>query len=250
MKKLVSLVSVIASLVIMTMSFSAAGTDAYSIYNQSQKAMEKVKSVEIRGTSKASMELNGQKVEVTKQNITIKTIMSSGNKLQMEAHTKDANTGDTEDMFYKDGFLYLKTADQKTKQKMDMNEVLATANALKFDAGKETFKTATVEKVDGGNKIKFKIKTIELKDEAGNSIVDMLKKESPDAKIEIGDINYSMTIGSDNMVKSYSTIMNISMEVEKIPVKVIVSGTNNVYSINTVKNINFPTDLASYKTAK
>lgn len=248
MKKLYFLISLILCAVILAATAFAADTpDAYSLYNRSSKNLDSAASIEMSGTIRTSMEMEGVDFGAIIQNSTITLLNLPGGDIQMEMCNEMNFAGETvhADAYYKDGYMYTNAEGETSKAKLDIEGAIAQANAFDTGLTKDAFKDATVEQTDEGTLIKFKINFDELTKD-GSSFMSGLDELGSDSGIQFGDVTYSMLVGTDNNLKGYDMDFNMDITVDDVTIKTKNKASYKILWINRVDSIDFPADLAAY----
>lgn len=245
--RLFSIISVVLCAAMLTMSVSAANDDAYAIYKRYAQKMDKtVTSMEVKSTTKTSATMDGETIELSKVTTVMKVIITPDKKLEFEAVTVNAY-GQTAYSYYKDGSLYMNEDGVKYKLKMKLESAMASTNQMDLELAKEVLADATVERVKDGNRIHYKIDKSSLKNTYLDSLISQLKKESGELDIAISNINSTMTIGDDDLRKAYAAVFSVRISDDKNTVTLKQNSSGKVLSYNTVKKINYPEDLNTYK---
>lgn len=247
MKRMLSLISVVVCVVMLTVTATAAGTDAYTIYANSQKKMAKVTSMELQSTTKTAMSIEGLYEEEVDRSTAVMKVVMKGKSMEMEAKITGADKS-VQYAYYKDGSLYVKQGSKKYKVKMKYEEAMMAAGNLDMGLAKEQLKDATVEKVQGGNKIRYVTDLDDIKDSSGKSLAEVLEEQTSEIGFRIRgkDIISTMTIGDDGMVQGYASAFTMSARVSDVLVKIKYNASGKVLSYNKVTKINFPNDLNTY----
>lgn len=246
MKKLFPLIScIICAVMLATTGFAAGNSDAYSLYKNATASMETAKSVEMSGYSKTTMAKDNGASETTNQTFTAKTLKTSDGKTQMEMLTKDVDTNETIALYYKDGFMYTNTGNDKFRIDLDVEQAVSQFDV---DLPQEAFENAVVEQTAAGTVIKLKVNPNEIQDVGGISLAESIAESDPDSNIKVGNFYYTILIGSDNKLKSYSVSFSMTMTIEGETIRTKSAQGYNIVSVNKVNWINFPADLNTYKT--
>lgn len=246
MKKLFSLLTVLLCAVMLS-STAFAADDAYSVYQKYVKKSKSVSSMELSITQKISMSAGDQNLDLTKQSGTVKLI-TKDNKLQMEMKMTDSATNETVYGYFKDNYLYEKVGNEKFKIKYNADDALSEAANVDTTLTKDDLKDATVEKVDGGVKITYKIKASDL-DSSMTSIFDELDLPS-NVKMSFTSVTCSLIIADDGTLQSMSNSYGINLNDGTNTYKLKATQKTTVKSVNSVTKINYPSDLNTYKLAK
>lgn len=232
MKKLLSILLAIVFAATLTSPAFAADADAYSIYQKSIKKLKSVSSVDLPISAKFSITDGKQSVDVTELNMGFKILTTADKKRQMEWKMVYPETGEIYNVYYKDGFFYENSNNKKSKYKrdLDIEEIMdGFLETFNLNLTKNDFKNAQVKKVDGDTKITLK-KAFPFDDDWSNSTL-------------------SITIGSDDMLKSCSFSYTEPVDKNSDKLKLKATLTIRVKSVNSLKKINFPSDLNTYKGA-
>lgn len=259
MKKLFSIVSAILCTAFLTMTFSAATEDAYTLYKRSVKKMDSVSSFELKTTTKLYVGMYGAEFEATNQTINVKVMFLSKKNMAFEAHSQNRKI-DPMDAYYKDGYLYRDYEGKKQKIKMNAASALAvvantgwsTYDEENWDMVKKQMEGATVERVEGGYRIRYKTDIDDLLAAGGmtsKSLIDSLGLPSG-TTMRMSNISNTMTIGDDDYQTGYATAYSISLVSGNETTKVRHNGSGKISGINSVKKINYPADLTSYVSVK
>lgn len=248
MKKLFSAISALLCVVILTSSFSAA-TDAYTLYTKSMKKMDSVSSLEMQGTTKVYVEMYGTEFTAVKRTINIKMMVDDSNGLQLEAHTVDKQ--DPVDMYYYKGYMYRNMDGKKEKVKMSMDDALESSADIDRNAVKEQFEDAKVERVDGGYKIKYMVDVDDVLASNGDTIEALLGGNMPAGMdVSVSNASSTLTIADDYTQKAYATTYTITVSAGGDSLKMRYNSSGRTISTNSVKQIKYPADLASYKKVR
>lgn len=224
MKKLFSLlVCLVCAAMLATTSFAAETPSAYSIYLKAVSTLDSAKSIELSGTVKTILTLDKNEIVNTTEKSSIKVLNNT-----IALQKTDTDTNGTVSTYYKDGYLYESLTGIKTKTKYSYDIALSYIGLLDTNMSKEYFKKATVEQTDKGTVIKFKV-----------SFEDLPSSTS-----------YSLLVGPDNKLKSYTETFNFTSNSDGTVLKTKITTTYKIVSVDKVSKIDFPTDLKSYKLKK
>lgn len=247
MKKLFSLLTVLFCAVVLSTTAFAAD-DAYSVYQKYLNKSKSIKSMELAITQKGTMTVDGYSVELSKQSGSAKMLMTSDNKLQMETKITDSETKETVYGYFKDNYLYTKAGNEKIKIKYAANDALSESANVDNTLTKDDLKNATVEKVDGGVKLTYKIKGSDVRS-AMPSLADTLNLPD-DVAVSFTNATISMVFGDDGSLKTTSNSYGIKLSDGSTSINLKITQKTTVKSVNSVTKISFPSDLNTYKTVK
>ena len=229
-----------------TAPVTAAQPSAYELYLAAEKKMEG-KSFGMQGVVKVAVTVAGQDIAETEADFTAKIRENSKGELEMSILTTAEVAGEQIriEQYFKDGYLYMNAAGEKTKTVMPALEA-KRGIVHETEIPKEFFDDATVEDVDGGKLIRFSL---------SGEYMEQLIKDSVDAAMlkELGDISFDratmwIKIGEDGMMKAYQMTYRMSAEVEGTAMSLRTTTAANIVSVGQVYSISFPWDLASYQT--
>lgn len=249
MKKLRSVIAIVLGIALMaTPAFAAAdpNAEAYKLYQQAMKKLNAAHSLEMTGTMDMSIQMGATSIE-TQAVTTTRQIMEDG-KLQMEVLADMGDLGLSTASYYKDGYFYQNVGGEKTKMSMPLNEAVTAGQELDMNLTRDLLHNATIEEVSGGTRIKFSISTEDVAAMMEGTMDDVLGSIEEGMDLKLGKISYSILIGDNGMLKSMRMTMNATITVEEMTMKTKITMNYKVKSVNKLLKIDFPSDLASYKT--
>lgn len=236
MKKLFSLLTASVCMAMLTSAAFAADIDAYTVYRNSVKKLKSASSMELSKTIKLS-DCSGSEIkELINQSSTVKVLITPGKTFHMAGKSAENGGAPTYRYLNETGF-YERTGDSKIKinasgkqKPADMGELLDNDLYMSMPLMEEDFKDAKVEKVDGGTKITCKISS-NFKNNYNNTTISSTR-------------TINVTIGDDGILKSLSKT-TVSGENGKVIHNAVE--TTRIKSVNSIKKIDFPSDLNTYK---
>jgi len=246
MKKLLALILVL----LLCLSLAACGDeDAFALYQKMQKTMNEVTSLEMTGTTTATITMMGQTVDM-EMDITCKEVLHSATDVDMEMLMTIKTMGQTMpgSAYYRDGYMYQSTMGQEYKTKMGLDKAMSTANIMNIKITEEAVKDAEVKKLSGGD-MEF---SITVKEEYANQLlgdfVDAMMKEMglEDVSMVFRNISYSAVVDKDGTPRSYRMIYGASVTMEGMTIDMDYDMSFDIVSLNSITEINFPAELDSY----
>jgi len=234
-------------------SFAACGNGgnnqaAYDIYLAAQDKSNSVSSMEMKMSMDMTMEAEGSVVN-SKMDGTAKQVMRSVSDIDMEMTMNIETMGMSmpATSYYKDGYVYTKVMDQKTKMAMPFDKFLKSSNAKSLEFPQNAVKKSNVENISGGKRVSFTIDGKIMNDILMEMMADSLSSlpGAENLTIDFGDIDYIMTVDNDNMLKSAVTKFDATFNMMGTDIKVIYDINMDIVSVNNT-TVTFPSDLDSY----
>lgn len=237
MKKLLSAIAVVLCGAFLCIPVSAA-SDPYKVYSAAIEKFHAASSVEMKVTTGAEVD---NFMDAFKTVATIKRVKTSGDKVEMAISA--VTDGETLKSYYKNGYFYEETSSgTKVKTKIGPDAALLNSYSLNFAISKAMMKDATIEPVEGGQKILFTIASADMMKLLG----DYFESDSTGMKMKISDVGNSITVDSSGNLKSMKQWFNITFSDGSISMKMKYSSVANITSVNKLSSISFP-DLSDYQ---
>lgn len=230
----------------LTTSVFAASADSYGTYQSAIKKMEKVKSAKIRGsmTIKIYNDLVSMDMKLP---FTIWQREDANGNIEMAMVVDDNEFGVQSATYYKDGYMYTNDDGTKTRKKVPGQEAIIT---MSDELSKDLFQDATVETVEGGERIKVKIPSKYIDELMGGAMTSLADQSDAGSDVKLSSITCYYTIGEDGYLKSQQMSYTMTMRESGAEMKAKCTLSLKYSSLNNVYKIEFPSDLGSYKTVK
>lgn len=245
MKKILSAISMILCAALLCLPVSAASKDAYTLYQNAAEKLNNVTSVEMK--MKLTMETSLVETPI-KTTATVRMLHPSDpDKMEMEMQMAYDELGMKVAVYYKDGYFYQNIAGEKSKTKMDFKKAMEMSNSMDMDIEKDAVRDGTVEVVEGGKLVKFKMSGEQMSSMMDSTFSAMFAAtELGDMKVTIGDMSYSMLIGDDGMIDSYKMNYDTSFASKELNMSAKYKTDVKIVSVNQFVRIAYPSDLDQY----
>ncbi len=212
-------------------------------------AMEKMegKPIEMVGSMKMLMNMGADSDMEIKTNINIKQLTNAKGEMEMAV----VQTSDliNVEQYYKDGWLYNKIGDVKTKQKIDFAALAANNSELGVvdELTAEMFENATVEDLSNGDmRIRLTMTGASMEALVGDTLDSMFGESD---SVNIGDIAMYLTLDEDGNFKSQRQLYAVAISVSGINVTATYDTNMTIRSVGALGAIPFPDDLEEYESA-
>lgn len=220
--------------------------------------MNKMDSVDMDGTMKmkmsstsnnsSSFELQmGMKVKAT-------GMTAKDTKMDMDITTAIAGQDVSVKAYYTDGYYYMNTNGQKTKQKMDVDAMQKQLenSAGQFNTSADNYKDLKMTKKDGNYVISFKFNEKALNDYV-NKMMGQLNSSGASGstanyadQVNFDSMSGTMTVNKDSEIVAQKINMVVSSKQEpKLSIKMSANFKYN--NIGKEVKVTLPSDLSTYK---
>jgi len=250
MKNLFRIICIILAFVMISGSVFASVADnhseeAYKLYQEAVKRLEKVHSLEVSGTTVQN--LSDKDISwVNRYNYEAKIRADEKGSFEYSIYLISTTEGiDDIRMYLKDNWRFLRDGNKKTRTRhetINLKDGHTGANKaaiIGFPTGipKECFKDATVEKLENGHRVNVNI-TGEYMHFYFNTDWDKYKMESA---------NVSMVIDNVGRVRSYRTTHSYTFSRDGVTNRGREINNIRFKPYNSVEKIDFPDDLNSFR---
>lgn len=258
MKKKLINVSVIALVLILTLSMTACGDDkesdssngeALKLYNAANKQLNETDSYSATTDMTMSMDISGQKMEMTNKG-DIKQANNEDGKIDMEMDMTTSASGQDTNVkaYYTDGFYYMDMSGQKMKMEMDIDQVRQQANNGIIEIPDNAVKEQSVKDTDDGKEITMLIDGEKIMSDSSGAFggLDQLSAAAEDLKM--GDISLIAVIDGDGNFKTSNIKFSFDLTAQEQKTSSDAEMTMTITKIGGVE-VEFPKDLDSYTEA-
>ena len=245
---------------IMALSITACGGDssdkgnkeqsgeqtALELYNAANKQLEGSDSYSAAMDTKMSMDVAGQKMDVTMVADMKQQNMGDNPKLEMDMATTSMGQEMEMKAYYKDGYYYMDSNGQKIKMKMDVADVMKQMGSASLEIGKDAVKEQSVTDGQDGKELNMTLDGQKIMDQASGLMAGLDQYSAMADEMKMGDMSLNAVVGEDGNLKSTDIDFSITMTIQKQETTMDAKVTMDIEKIGGIK-VEFPDDLDSYK---
>ena len=261
MKKLTRILSLVLVFAMLALTLSSCGATPEERVAEAMAKMALAKKADCTVDVNMEFTVAGTTQEIP-MTMVMKTDMTDENNpvWYMEVSTKEGNTTTTVTMFFKDGYAYTETSGQKIKVEMSYDDIKESANSGFdmtdiFEAKKDGVdESMTITKNDDGTlSVEMKITKAEFAEdftEFTEQFTSSLGAIIKNAKVEVADTIFQLTVDKDNNITKLMTVMKIDITYQGQTIKYSYDMDFTYRPTGEDFEVPLPSDLSEYKEMK
>lgn len=249
---------ILAILVVMVMCFSFVGfkgdSSPYEAYAAMQQAVADENAFSMGIDGKCKIEVDGTELEIQIKG-DMKEIIHSETDVDISGWMTAYSLGEEvkTEMYYNDGYMYIKMDDEKYKMPLDLQNAQAQTTMGGANVGKlekEMMKSAFVVNTEDGLELSMIADEKSINAIMGDYLTEIMNTvDMEGVSIKLSPIEYKILLADDYTPISQNVSYKLSMTIEDETVSAIYDITTS-YRRPTFTSIEFPEDLATYELAE
>jgi len=224
-------------------SGSPDGSNAYALYTAAAEKAEAATAMEMNQTVVISFAY-GEESETATTETAVKTITHSDTDVELQIFVTSSEDGDYT-TYYRDGVLYYEDSEQKGKQEVGMEEIIASLRTGDFDVAENAIKDETVNAVAGGTELSFTLDADAMNDQIEEMFADLLSiYEGMD--MSFSDILFHVQLDEEGNLKNTNLVIPITIVSGGESITMNVESTIVYVAYGEDVVIEAPADLDTY----
>lgn len=227
--------------------------EAFAVYQAMMAAMEDISSVVGSSVSNMLMQMDGESFSIS-QSSDFQVVMRSATDIDM-IMTSVSDMGElgvmTSSAYFRGGYMYLDMGEFGGQMRMPL-DIAVIEEQMASAMGSFEFSLADIEEGTLGTMNDQYVITFAISDQAASAILgDMVDQMIgamglPDLGISFSNINFTATIGSDNLPIEQVMDFSMTMSVEGEDVYMNATSSSTFTAFNTLTEIDFPANLDDF----